>query len=43
MCKMKKIAALLLCVLMLLSNFLYQIKYKLDEAEYARICKELQK
>ena len=31
------------CVLMLLSNFLYQKKYKLDEAEYARICKELQK
>lgn len=30
------------CVLMLLSNFLYQKKYKLDEAEYARICKELE-
>ena len=31
------------CVLMLVSNFLYQKKYKLDEAEYARICKELNK
>ena len=31
------------CILMLVSNFLYQKKYKLDEAEYARICKELQK
>ena len=30
------------CILMLLSNFLYQKKYKLDEAEYARICKELE-
>jgi len=29
------------CVLMLISNYLYQKKYKLDEAEYARICKEL--
>ena len=31
------------CILMLISNFLYQKKYKLDEAEYARICKELNK
>lgn len=31
------------CVLMLLSNFLYQKKYILDETEYARICKELEK
>ena len=31
------------CILMLVSNFLYQKKYKLDEVEYARICKELQK
>ena len=29
------------CILMMVSNFLYQKKYKLDEAEYARICKEL--
>ena len=29
------------CVLMLLSNYLYQKKYKLDEDEYERICKEL--
>ena len=29
------------CALMLISNFLYQKKYKLDEAEYERICKEL--
>ncbi|MBQ8519281.1 MAG: MFS transporter [Agathobacter sp.] len=28
--------------MMLLSNFLYQKKYKLDEAEYERICKELE-
>ena len=27
------------CVLMLISYFLYQKKYKLDEAEYDRICK----
>ena len=31
------------CILMLLSNYLYQKKYKLDEAEYERICKELAK
>ena len=31
------------CVLMLMSNVLYQKKYKLDEAEYARICTELGK
>ena len=31
------------CVLMLVSNVLYQKKYKLDEAEYARICTELGK
>mgnify|MGYP003292639263 CR=1 FL=1 len=31
------------CVLMLVSNYLYQKKYKLDEDEYARICKELAK
>ena len=30
------------CVLMLLSNYLYQKKYKLDEAEYERICKEIE-
>ena len=30
------------CALMLISNALYQKKYKLDEAEYARICKELE-
>ena len=33
----------LTCALMLLSNYLYQKKYTLDEAEYARICKELAK
>ena len=31
------------CALMLLSNYLYQKKYKLDEAEYKRICEELEK
>ena len=31
------------CVLMLLSNFLYQKKYQLDEAEYERIRAELEK
>ena len=31
------------CVLMLVSSFLYQKKYKLDEDEYARICAELGK
>lgn len=30
------------CALMLISNLLYQKKYKLDEAEYARICKEIE-
>ncbi|MBO5097730.1 MAG: MFS transporter [Agathobacter sp.] len=30
------------CALMLLSNLLYQKKYKLDEAEYERICGELE-
>ena len=30
------------CILMLLSNYLYQKKYKLDEAEYERICKEIE-
>lgn len=30
------------CALMLISNFLYQKKYKLDETEYARICQELE-
>ena len=30
------------CILMLLSNVLYQKKYKLDEEEYQRICKELE-
>ena len=30
------------CVLMLLSYILYQRKYKLDEAEYSRICAELE-
>ena len=29
------------CVLMLISYFLYQKKYTLDEEEYERICKEL--
>ena len=29
------------CVLMLISYFLYQKKYTLDEAEYDRICKEI--
>ena len=29
------------CILMLLSYFLYQKKYTLDEAEYERICKEI--
>ena len=29
------------CVLMLLSNVLYQKKYKLDEEEYQRICQKL--
>lgn len=31
------------CVLMLISYFLYQKKYTLDEEEYERICKELQR
>ncbi len=30
------------CVMMILSNALYQKHYKLDEAEYERICKELE-
>ncbi|MBO5657565.1 MAG: MFS transporter [Agathobacter sp.] len=30
------------CALMLISNYLYQKNYKLDEEEYARICKELE-
>ncbi len=30
------------CVLMLVSYFLYQKKYTLDEAEYERICRELE-
>lgn len=30
------------CALMLISNYLYQKKYTLDEAEYARICKEIE-
>ena len=29
------------CVLMLISYFLYQKKYTLDEEEYERICNEL--
>ncbi len=29
------------CALMLISNYLYQKKYKLDEEEYARICREI--
>jgi len=29
------------CALMLISNLLYQKKYKLDEEEYSRICEEL--
>ena len=29
------------CILMLISYFLYQKKYTLDEDEYERICKEL--
>ena len=28
--------------MMIISNALYQKKYTLDEAEYARICKELE-
>ena len=31
------------CALMLISYFLYKKKYKLDEEEYDRICRELQK
>lgn len=31
------------CALLLVSYFLYRKKYKLDEAEYDRICKELAK
>lgn len=34
---------LLPCILMLVSYFLYQKKYRLDEEEYNRICEELQK
>lgn len=30
------------CALMLISNLLYQKKYKLDEAEYERICREIE-
>lgn len=30
------------CAMMLLSNFLYQKKYNLDEAEYEHICKEIE-
>jgi melibiose permease/lactose/raffinose/galactose permease len=30
------------CALMLISYFLYKKKYTLDEAEYERICKELE-
>ena len=30
------------CALMLISNVLYQKKYNLDEAEYERICKEIE-
>ena len=30
------------CALMLISNYLYQKKYKLDEAEYERICKAIE-
>lgn len=30
------------CVLMIVSNLLYQKKYILDEAEYERICKEIE-
>lgn len=30
------------CALMLLSNYLYQKKYKLDEVEYERICKAIE-
>ena len=29
------------CALMLISYFLYKKKYKLDEEEYERICKEI--
>ena len=31
------------CILMLISYFLYQKKYTLDEEEYERICNELSK
>ena len=30
------------CALMLISNYLYQKNYKLDEAEYDRICKAIE-
>ena len=30
------------CALMFLSYVLYQRRYRLDEAEYARICAELE-
>ena len=30
------------CALMLISNYLYQKKYTLDEAEYNRICQAIE-
>ena len=30
------------CALMLISNYLYQKKYALDEIEYERICKAIE-
>lgn len=33
---------LLPCVLMLISYFIYKRHYKLDEAEYDRICKVIE-
>ena len=35
------VMTILPCIFMLISNYLYQKNYKLDEKEYDRICKEL--
>ena len=35
------VMTILPCLFMLISNYLYQKNYKLDEKEYDRICKEL--
>lgn len=37
------VMTILPCALMLISNYLYQKNYKLDEDEYSRICQELNK